>query len=177
MKESARAALSWLRAHAKEYGIDPDFFTKAEMHIHVPSGAIPKDGPSAGVTMATAMASVLTGRPVRGDIAMTGEITLSGRVLPIGGVKEKVLAARRVGIREVIVPRQNMKNVNEDLTPELKQDMTVHFVSTIDEVLALALVPVSTDARPGDKDKKKKEEGKGEVKSEGKRRGSTPPPA
>src|SRR5687767_2486823 len=125
MKESARAALSWLRTHAREYGIDPDFFKNAEMHVHVPSGAIPKDGPSAGVTMATAMASVLTGRPVRGDIAMTGELTLSGRVLPIGGVKEKVLAARRVGIREVILPKQNAKNVNEDLTPELRKDLTV----------------------------------------------------
>ena len=112
------------------------------MHVHVPSGAIPKDGPSAGVTMATAMASELTGRPVRGDIAMTGEITLSGRVLPVGGIKEKVLAARRVGIREVILPKQNAKNVNEDLTPELRQDLTVHLVSTIDEVLALALQPV-----------------------------------
>jgi ATP-dependent Lon protease len=148
MKESARAALSWIRAHAKEYGIDPDFFKNAEMHVHVPSGAIPKDGPSAGVTMTTAMASELTGRPVRGDIAMTGEITLSGRVLPIGGVKEKVLAARRVGIREVILPKQNAKNINEDLTPELRQDLTVHLVSTIDEVLALALQPVSTDAPP-----------------------------
>ena len=130
MKESARAALSWLRAHAKEYGIDPDFFKNAEMHVHVPSGAIPKDGPSAGVTMATALASELTGRPVRGDVAMTGEITLSGRVLPIGGIKEKVLAARRVGIREVILPKQNAKNVNEDLTPELRQDLTIHLVST-----------------------------------------------
>jgi ATP-dependent Lon protease len=148
MKESARAALSWLRTHAREYGIDPDFFKNAEMHVHVPSGAIPKDGPSAGVTMATAMASQLTGRPVRGDVAMTGEITLSGRVLPIGGVKEKVLAARRVGIREVILPKQNAKNVNEDLTPELRQDLTVHLVSTIDEVLALALQPVSSDIRP-----------------------------
>jgi len=148
MKESARAALSWLRAHAKEYNIDPDFFKNAEIHVHVPSGAIPKDGPSAGVTMATAMASELTGRPVRGDIAMTGEITLSGRVLPIGGVKEKVLAARRVGIREVILPKQNAKNVNEDLTPELRQDLTVHLVSTIDEVIALALQPVSSDVRP-----------------------------
>ena len=151
MKESARAALSWLRTHAREYNIDPDFFTKAEMHVHVPSGAIPKDGPSAGVTMATAMASELTGRPVRGDIAMTGEITLSGRVLPIGGVKEKVLAAKRLGIREVILPKQNAKNVNEDLTPELRKDLTVHLVSTIDEVLALALQPVSTDARPAKK--------------------------
>src|SRR5881275_1265282 len=151
MKESARAALSWLRSHAKTYGIDPDFFTKAEMHVHVPAGAIPKDGPSAGVTMATAMASALTGRPVRGDIAMTGEITLSGRVLPIGGVKEKVLAARRLGIHEVIVPKQNAKNINEDLTPELRQNLTVHLVSTIDEVLALALQPVSTDVRPAKK--------------------------
>ncbi|HXD74391.1 MAG TPA: endopeptidase La [Vicinamibacterales bacterium] len=145
MKESARAALSWLRMHAKAYSIDPDFFKNAEMHVHVPSGAIPKDGPSAGVTMATAMASILTGRAVRGDVAMTGEITLSGRVLPIGGVKEKVLAARRVGIHEVILPKQNEKNVNEDLTPELRKDLTIHLVSTIDEVLAIALQPVSSD--------------------------------
>src|ERR1700719_2187182 len=170
MRESARAALSWLRTHAKEYGIDPDFFKSAEMHVHVPSGAIPKDGPSAGVSLATAMASVLTGRPVRGDIAMTGEITLSGRVLPIGGVKEKVLAARRAGIREVILPRQNAKNVNEDLTPELRQDLTVHLVSTIDEVLALALQPVASDLRPVTP------EGKGQ-KEAGKKRGYAPPPA
>jgi ATP-dependent Lon protease len=164
MKESARAALSWLRSHAKEYGIDPDFFKNAEMHVHVPSGAIPKDGPSAGVTMVAAMASELTGRSVRGDVAMTGEITLSGRVLPIGGLKEKVLAARRVGIREVIVPKQNAKNVNEDLTAELRAEMTVHLVSTIDEVLALALTPVSTDTRPGEA-KKHKGEGKSDTKS------------
>src|SRR6266853_16772 len=149
MKESARAALSWLRAHAKEYSIDPDFFKTAEMHVHVPSGAIPKDGPSAGVTMVTAMASELTGRAVRGDIAMTGEVTLSGRVLPIGGVKEKVLAARRAGIHEVILPKQNAKNVDEDLTPELRKGLGVHLVSSIDEVLALALQPISSDdARP-----------------------------
>jgi ATP-dependent Lon protease len=151
MKESARAALSWLRTHAREYGIDPDFFKNVEMHVHVPSGAIPKDGPSAGVTMASAMASELTGRPVRGDVAMTGEITLSGRVLPVGGIKEKVLAARRAGITEVILPKQNAKNINEDLTPELRQDLTVHLVSTIDQVLALALQPVSTDVRPNRK--------------------------
>jgi ATP-dependent Lon protease len=184
MKESARAALSWLRAHAREYSIDPDFFKSAEMHVHVPSGAIPKDGPSAGVTMTAAMASELTGRPVRGDIAMTGEITLSGRVLPVGGIKEKVLAARRVGIREVIVPKQNGKNINEDLTPELRHDLTIHLVSTIDEVLALALQPVATDARPDDGKKQKDEgktEGRSEVKAEAKgdpkRRGSAPPPA
>ena len=145
MKESARAALSWLRMHAREYGIDPEFFKNAEMHVHVPSGAIPKDGPSAGVTMATAMASQLTGRPVRSEVAMTGEITLSGRVLPVGGIKEKVLAARRVGINEVILPKQNGRNINEDLTPELRQNLTVHLVSTIDEVLALALQPISSD--------------------------------
>ena len=139
MKESARAALTWTRAHARELGIDPDFYKTAEVHLHVPSGAIPKDGPSAGVTMTTALVSELTGRPVRGDVAMTGEITLSGKVLPIGGVKEKVLAARRVGIREVILPRQNEKNVNEDLSPELRKDMTIHLVSSIDEVLKLAL--------------------------------------
>jgi ATP-dependent Lon protease len=141
MKESARAALSWFRAHASSYGADPDFFKNAEIHLHVPSGAIPKDGPSAGVTIATALASEVTRRPVRGDIAMTGEITLSGRVLPVGGIKEKVLAARRLGIREVILPRQNEKNINEDLTEELRRELTIHYVQTVDEVLLLALTP------------------------------------
>jgi len=141
MKESARAALSWFRAHAAAFGADPDFFKSAEIHLHVPSGSIPKDGPSAGVTIATALASELTRRPVRGDIAMTGEITLSGRVLPVGGIKEKVLAARRVGIREVILPRQNEKNVKEDLTDVLRRDLTIHYVQTVDEVLLLALLP------------------------------------
>jgi ATP-dependent Lon protease len=143
MKESARAALSWFRAHAGAYLVDADFFKTAEIHLHVPAGAIPKDGPSAGVTIAAALASELTGRPVRGDIAMTGEITLSGRVLPVGGIKEKVLAARRVGIREVILPRQNEKHVNEDLTEELRRDLTVHYVQSVDEVLLLALQPAS----------------------------------
>jgi len=147
MKESARAALSWFRAHAAAYGADPDFFKGSEIHLHVPSGAIPKDGPSAGVTMVTALASELTRRPVRGDIAMTGEITLSGRVLPVGGIKEKVLAARRVGIREVILPRQNEKNINEDLTDELRKELTVHYVTSVDEVILLALLPA---VAPGD---------------------------
>jgi ATP-dependent Lon protease len=141
MKESARIALSWVRANGARYGIDPQFYKDAEMHLHVPSGAIPKDGPSAGVTMVTALVSALSGRPVRGDVAMTGEITLSGRVLPIGGVKEKVLAARRLGIHEVILPRLNQKNVDEDLTPELRRDLTVRYVDDADEVLRIALTP------------------------------------
>jgi ATP-dependent Lon protease len=141
MKESARAALSWFRAHAPSYGVDAQFFRDAEIHLHVPSGAIPKDGPSAGVTMVVALASALSGRPVRGDVAMTGEITLSGRVLPVGGIKEKVLAARRYGIRELILPRQNEKNVNEDLTDDVRRGLTVHYVGEMDEVLALALTP------------------------------------
>ena len=147
MKESARAALSWFRVHAAQFNVDPDFYKAAEIHLHVPSGAIPKDGPSAGVTMAVALASELTGRPVRGDIAMTGEITLSGRVLPVGGIKEKVLAARRLGIKEVILPRQNEKDVNEDLSEELRHDLTIHLVSTIDESLLLALTPPTTTHR------------------------------
>jgi ATP-dependent Lon protease len=154
MKESARAALSWFRAHAAAYGADPDFFKNAEIHLHVPSGAIPKDGPSAGVTIATALASELTGRPVRGDIAMTGEITLSGRVLPVGGIKEKVLAARRVGIREVILPRQNEKNINEDLTEELRKELTIHYVQGVDEVLLLALTPGSKTSTPRKTDRR-----------------------
>jgi ATP-dependent Lon protease len=149
MKESARTALSWVRANAPRYSVDPNFYKDAEIHLHVPSGAIPKDGPSAGVTMVTALASELTGRPVRGDIAMTGEITLSGRVLPVGGIKEKVLAARRHGITEVILPRQNEKNINEDLTDELRRELTIHYVQHIEEVLALALTPSAAQTHSG----------------------------
>ncbi|MEW5983995.1 MAG: endopeptidase La [Acidobacteriota bacterium] len=141
MKESARAALSWLRANAVRYGVAEDFFKDAEIHLHVPSGAIPKDGPSAGVAMVSSLASKITGRPVRGDLAMTGEITLTGRVLPVGGIKEKVLAARRVGIRHVILPRQNEKNINEDISEDLRHDIRVHYVTAVDEVLELALLP------------------------------------
>jgi ATP-dependent Lon protease len=141
MKESARTALSWFRAHAQHYGVDPSFYKDSEIHLHVPSGAIPKDGPSAGVTMVSALASQLTGRPVRGDIAMTGEITLSGRILPVGGIKEKVLAARRHGITELIMPRQNEKNVKEDLSADLRKELTIHFVSEIGEAVAIALLP------------------------------------
>jgi ATP-dependent Lon protease len=140
MKESARAGLSWVRTHATEWNIDPEFFKTSEIHLHVPSGAIPKDGPSAGVTMVSALVSVLTRRAVRSDVSMTGEITLSGKVLPVGGIKEKVLAAKRAGITEVILPKLNEKNVQEDLTDELRRGLTIHLVSTIDEVLLLALV-------------------------------------
>ena len=150
MKESARAALSWFRAHVSKYGVDPNFYKDAEIHLHVPSGAIPKDGPSAGVTMVTSLVSELTGRPVRGDVAMTGEITLSGHVLPVGGIKEKVLAARRLGIFEVILPKQNEKDINEDLSPDLRREITVHYVSMIDEVLELALLPAPGAQPPAD---------------------------
>jgi ATP-dependent Lon protease len=149
MKESGRTALSWFRSHASRYGVDPSFYKDSEIHLHVPSGAIPKDGPSAGVTMVTALASQLTGRPVRGDIAMTGEITLSGRVLPVGGIKEKVLAARRHGITEVILPRQNEKHIKEDLTDELRRELTIHYVSHVEEVLAIALTPSSAQTHTG----------------------------
>ncbi len=149
MKESARTALSWFRANAKRYGVDPSFYKDSEVHLHVPSGAIPKDGPSAGVTMVTALASELTRRPVRGDIAMTGEITLSGRVLPVGGIKEKVLAARRHGITEVILPRQNEKNITEDLSADLRAELTIHYVVHIEEVVAIALMPSSAQTHTG----------------------------
>ncbi|HET7617263.1 MAG TPA: endopeptidase La [Vicinamibacterales bacterium] len=149
MKESARTALSWFRTNAPRYSVDPAFYRDAEVHLHVPSGAIPKDGPSAGVTMVAALASELTGRPVRGDVAMTGEITLSGRVLPVGGIKEKVLAARRVGIRELILPRQNERNVREDLTEDLRRELTLHYVSEIEDVLTIALRPSSAATHTG----------------------------
>ena len=147
MKESARAALSWLRANAGRIGVAGDFFHDSEIHLHVPSGAIPKDGPSAGVAMVTALASEIMGKPVRGDLAMTGEITLSGRVLPVGGIKEKVLAASRAGLRGVILPKQNEKNINEDISEELRRDLVIHYVTTIDEVLALAFAPVPRTRR------------------------------
>jgi ATP-dependent Lon protease len=142
MKESVQAALSYVRSRADRLGIPPDFFESCDLHIHVPAGAIPKDGPSAGITMATSLASLLTGRPVRSHLAMTGEITLRGKVMPIGGVKEKVLAARRAGITTVILPKRNEKDL-EDVPANVRQEVQFRFVETMDEVLDLALEPAA----------------------------------
>jgi ATP-dependent Lon protease len=138
MKESAAAALSYARSRAKQLGIDPDFHRALDLHVHVPAGATPKDGPSAGIAMATAIISALSGIPVRSDLAMTGEITLRGRVLPIGGLKEKSVAALRNKITRLIIPRGNMREIAE-LPDEVREAVTFHPVSTVDEVLAIAL--------------------------------------
>jgi len=141
MKESAQAALSWVRAHARQLGVEESFFERVDLHLHVPEGAIPKDGPSAGITIVTALVSLLTARPVRSRVAMTGEMTLSGRVLPVGGIKEKVLAAHRMGVKEVLLPKRNEKAVKEDIPENVRADLKIHLVSSIQEVLELALTP------------------------------------
>ncbi|MGB6723437.1 MAG: endopeptidase La [Terracidiphilus sp.] len=139
MQESMQAALTWVRSNAGRLGLTEDFNREIDLHIHVPAGAIPKDGPSAGVTMATVLASLLTETPVRPLTAMTGEITLSGNVLPVGGIKEKFLAARRAGVETIILPAENRQNVEEDLTPEMMEGVTVHYASRVEDVLAVAL--------------------------------------
>lgn len=139
MQESMQAALTWVRSNSGKWGLPPDYFENREIHLHVPAGAIPKDGPSAGVTMATALASLLTHRRVRPQVAMTGEITLSGLVLPVGGTKEKVLAAKRAGITEVLLPAQNEAHIRQHLKKEQLHGLTLHYVKTMDEVLELAL--------------------------------------
>jgi len=158
MQESMTAALTWVRANAERYGIDPDFFRKHDVHIHVPSGAVPKDGPSAGAAMVTSLVSLLTGRPVKDRLAMTGEMTLSGIVLPIGGVKEKVLGAKRAGIKEVLLPADNEPNAVADLQPELLGDLKITYVRTLDEVLehALSKDPVAPPITPEPQPKPKR---------------------
>ena len=153
MQESMTAALTWTRANAERYGIDPDFFRKSDIHIHVPSGAVPKDGPSAGAAMVTALVSLLTNRPVKNRLAMTGEMTLSGVVLPIGGVKEKVLGAKRAGITHVLLPADNEPNAVADLPPDILGDLKITYVRTLDEVLEHALekdpvMPVAPEPEP-----------------------------
>jgi ATP-dependent Lon protease len=140
MKESARAGISYIRSVSEQYGIENEYFEKHDIHIHIPEGAVPKDGPSAGITMATAMMSAVLNRPVRADVAMTGEITLRGRVLPIGGLKEKILAAKTAKIKLVLVPAQNKKDV-EEISSEILDGIDIQYVDTMEEVLSLALVP------------------------------------
>jgi ATP-dependent Lon protease len=140
MKESARIALSFIRSHAEEIGVEPSSFADRSFHVHVPAGAIPKDGPSAGITMATALASLLSDRPVKHTVGMTGEVTLQGRVLPIGGLKQKVLAAHAAGLTDVIIPERNRADL-DDVPADVREKMRFHPVMTLSEVLDLALEP------------------------------------
>jgi ATP-dependent Lon protease len=142
MKESAQIALSYVRAYTKELGIDSKYFEEHDIHLHVPAGATPKDGPSAGITMAMALASMLTQRPTRSDVAMTGELTLGGQVLPVGGIKDKVLAAHRIGVKKVILPRKNAKDL-DDLPDDIREDLEFVLVEHMDTVLEHALVAKS----------------------------------
>jgi ATP-dependent Lon protease len=147
MQESMQAALTWVRSNATMLGLEEDFTKEIDLHIHVPAGAIPKDGPSAGVTMATTLVSLLTDKPVHPLTAMTGEITLSGNVLPVGGIKEKFLAAKRAGVKDVILPAENRQNVEEDLMPEQVAGVTIHYARRIEDVLAIALPKSKSEER------------------------------
>jgi len=156
MQESAKAAMSYIRSRADSLGLAKDFYENIDIHIHVPEGAIPKDGPSAGIAMATALASALTRTPIRRDVTMTGEITLRGRVLPIGGVKEKILAAHRAGIKYILMPAENRRDLS-DIPPQVRRKVEVKLVEHMDEVLELALAgPIG----PGEDDGEKKGETK-----------------
>jgi len=139
MQESAQTALSFIRSHAEGFGLDPDFFSNSDIHIHFPAGAIPKEGPSAGVTIALALISMLTGRPARRDVALTGELTLSGRILPVSGIREKILAAQRAGVRTVVFPKPNEVDIN-DLEPEVKEGLTITLAEEIAPLVDLVLV-------------------------------------
>jgi len=171
MKESALAALSFIRANASLLGVDPDFHEHSDIHIHVPAGAIPKDGPSAGVTMATALVSLLSERQVRNDLAMTGEVTLTGDVLPVGGIKEKVLAGVRAGIHTFVLPFRNTTDT-EDLPEHIREQITLEYVDRLEEVFALALLPPEKEPGPGRK-RKAAAPGKGRKTGSGKRSGTS----
>ncbi|MGH2555979.1 MAG: S16 family serine protease, partial [Actinomycetota bacterium] len=145
MKESVMIGLSFVRSHAEELGI-PEDRLRGRFHVHVPAGAVPKDGPSAGVAMTTALASLLSDRPVKASVGMTGEVTLQGRVLPIGGVKQKVLAAHRAGLKEVILPKRNEGDL-DDVPEQVRREMGFHLVETVDQALTLALEPTSANAQ------------------------------
>ncbi len=145
MQESAQAALSYIRSRADRWGIDSRTFRKSDLHVHVPAGATPKDGPSAGITLFVALTSLLTDNSVRSDVAMTGEMTLRGLVLPVGGVKAKVLAAKRAGIKTVVLPERNRKDV-EEISKDIRRDMRFHYVQTVEEVLPLVLSDGRTPA-------------------------------
>lgn len=155
MKESAKAAYSYVKSKAQEYDINPEDFNKYDVHVHVPAGAIPKDGPSAGIAIATAIMSVFSERPVRADVAMTGEITLRGKVLPVGGLKEKILAGKRAGIKTIILPKDNKEEVMEELPDYVRKSVNLVFVDNIEEVFKIAL-----------EEKKEKEEQIGNKESE-----------
>jgi ATP-dependent Lon protease len=147
MQESAEAALSWVRSHAEQLGLDPEWFGEHDIHVHVPAGAVPKDGPSAGITMVTAIVSLVSGRPVSADVAMTGEVTLTGQVLPIGGVRDKVLAAQRAGVRKVILPKENEPDLQE-LPAETRKELDFVLAEHVDEVLEVALHGAVPSRRP-----------------------------
>jgi ATP-dependent Lon protease len=147
MKESVEIALSYVRSHADALGLSPEAATKRRFHVHVPAGAVPKDGPSAGVTMTTALTSLLTGRSVRSTVGMTGEVTLQGKVLPIGGVKQKVLAAHRAGLTEVVLPARNGGDL-DDVPDAVRDQLSFHLVDDVAEVLAVALEPAAEEMQP-----------------------------
>ena len=146
MNESAQAAFSYIRSRASHLGIPDDFFNKWDIHVHIPAGAIPKDGPSAGITIATALISAFTGRAVRHDVGMTGEITLRGRVLPVGGLKEKMLAAHRAGLKTIVIPKRNKKDLVE-IPKRVKRSLDIILVEQMDDVLTTALLPPAPPPR------------------------------
>ena len=164
MKESASAALSFIRTNAEELGVDSEFFDNMDIHVHVPAGAIPKDGPSAGVTMLTVLTSLLTNRKVKKHLAMTGEITLRGAVLPVGGIKEKVLAAYRAGIKTILLPEWNRKDI-EDIPANVRKSISFHFIKDMMDVVKLALEPVKQKEKMKSRVKKNKPVSKAKAKS------------